>query len=181
MAETLNNIGLLLYKQGMLKEAMPLYEKCLDIKVRTFGEVSAPVASSVNNLAGVFHKLGHFDHACSLYQRAHTIRKVVLGEAHPDTKAMLQNIAAVERDRKKWASVLAVHEHAAKKDKGAAQQQQQQQGSTGSEYGLDMAASQPGSQPGTPQRQSSGRGRSGRLELAQEDSQLSFDENRSFA
>ena len=110
MAETLNNIGLLLYTQGNLKDALPIYENALEIKRLAFGELNPSVAVSLNNLAGVYHKLGQFDLAAALYKSAYEIRKVVLGEVHDDTLVAEENLKVVMNDKKKWAAI-SVHKH----------------------------------------------------------------------
>ena len=102
VAETLNNIGLLLYTQGQMKEALPLYERALEIKRLAYGEMNPSVATSLNNLGSLYHRIGQFDHAASLYKSAYDIRRALLGEVHDDTLIVEENIKSVKRDKQKW-------------------------------------------------------------------------------
>lgn len=66
--------GLLLYSQGALASAIPLYEKALEIKLTAFGTTNPSVATSMFNLAALYHRMGALDQAMHYYQQAYDIR-----------------------------------------------------------------------------------------------------------
>lgn len=92
-ATSLNNLASLYYLQGSYDDAIPLYEKVLDIRVKTLGEDHLLVATSLNNLAGSYCLKSRYDDAIPLFKKALDIRKKTLGERHPDVAIILHNLA----------------------------------------------------------------------------------------
>ncbi|CAL1136673.1 unnamed protein product, partial [Cladocopium goreaui] len=92
---SLNNLALLLYAQGHLAEAEPLFRKALEKSKAKLGEDHPDTLNSINNLAAVLDDQGHLAEAEPLYREALEKRKAQLGEDHPDTLNSINNLAAV--------------------------------------------------------------------------------------
>lgn len=58
VAESLNNIGLLLYSQNRFGDAQPLMEQSIDIKRICFGPRHTMLAASLHNYAVLLHRMG---------------------------------------------------------------------------------------------------------------------------
>ena len=66
MAQSLNNLALLLQDQGKLDDALPLRHECLAIGKKVLGEEHPDVAVWLNNLAGLLKaQVRTFLHFCT--------------------------------------------------------------------------------------------------------------------
>merc|ERR1712070_140026 len=92
VAESLNNIALLMFAQGELEDANLLYSRSLFIKTNVFGEEHEIVASAMQSLASVLNAQGKKDEAAKLFNKSLSIRERILGEDHPDTLAVAEQI-----------------------------------------------------------------------------------------
>jgi len=110
-ATSLNDLAVLLQKQGNYAEAQPLFERALAIRKLIFGEEDPITAVSLNNFAAVLQAQGHYAEAQPLYQRALAICDKRLGD-HPDTATSLNNLAAVLQSRGDLAQAQPLYERA---------------------------------------------------------------------
>ena len=84
-------------KAGKYAEAVPLYEKALQLCVRVNGENHADTASVLNNLALVYANQAKYSKAEALYVRSLKIREAVVGKDHPDVAQTANNLAKLDR------------------------------------------------------------------------------------
>ncbi len=80
VAQSLNNLGVLLGQKGEFAAAEPLLREALDMRLRLHGERHQWVAESLNNLGRLFHDKGDFPTAERLYRRAIAIQQEVSGQ-----------------------------------------------------------------------------------------------------
>eukprot|EP00633_Aureoumbra_lagunensis_P002866 CAMPEP_0197302774 /NCGR_PEP_ID=MMETSP0890-20130614/51260_1 /TAXON_ID=44058 ORGANISM="Aureoumbra lagunensis, Strain CCMP1510" /NCGR_SAMPLE_ID=MMETSP0890 /ASSEMBLY_ACC=CAM_ASM_000533 /LENGTH=633 /DNA_ID=CAMNT_0042782465 /DNA_START=287 /DNA_END=2188 /DNA_ORIENTATION=+ len=134
-ATGLNNLALLLEKQGEYDEAKPLYERAIEIweKVhgpnhpevatglnnlaleigeKTLGPNHPDVAFSLNNLAELLKNQGKYDEAKPLYERSIKVREQKLGPNHPDVATPLSNLAELLKDQGKYDEAKQLYERA---------------------------------------------------------------------
>jgi len=67
--------------QGKYEQALEVYSKSLDIKIKVTGQDSPLVASTRNNIAIVYRKQGKYEEALEEYSKALDIRVSALGRA----------------------------------------------------------------------------------------------------
>jgi tetratricopeptide (TPR) repeat protein len=101
LAKSLNNMAALYHTQGKYKMAEDLYNRCLDLKIKLFGEDHLDVALVLHNLAAVHSAKARWSLAEPLYKRALEIRERVLGAEHPDLAGVLSNYALMLRKSKR--------------------------------------------------------------------------------
>jgi tetratricopeptide (TPR) repeat protein len=93
VADSLDRLGMLYYKQGRYRRAEPLLKRALTIRGQEFGRDHPYTAKSLNNLALLYESMGHYEAAEPLYVEALAILKGQLGDQHPDTATSLNNLA----------------------------------------------------------------------------------------
>ncbi|MEH2144038.1 tetratricopeptide repeat protein [Nostoc sp.] len=79
--------------QGLYDQALPWYEKCLEISKKRLGEEHPSVALSLNNLALLYQSQGKYSEAEPLLQQALALSRQLLGEEHPDVALSLNSLA----------------------------------------------------------------------------------------
>ncbi len=112
LALTLNNLAELYRTQTRFDEALPLYNRALEIDRRSLGEGHISVALGLNNLALLHYDRGAYVEALAILQRALVIEEQALGPEHPDLINTIENEAVVLR-------VLRRHEEAAQLEERA--------------------------------------------------------------
>ena len=75
--------GQALIKSGRYKEAIPFYQKALELGVRELGPDHKTTATLINNLAVLYKNLGRYANAEPLYKRSLAIREKALGPVPP--------------------------------------------------------------------------------------------------
>ncbi len=95
VAESLNNLGVLLESTADYAGARPLFERAIAIWEAVLGPNHLDVATGVNNLAGLHRRNGDYATARPLYERALRIRESALGPAHPSVAESLNNLAVL--------------------------------------------------------------------------------------
>ena len=90
--DTVNNLGILLSKQGKLDEAYVMYRRALDGKEKALGADHADTLMTVNNLGFLLKDQDKFDEADVYFQRALTGFTSTLGENHPSALNTLHAI-----------------------------------------------------------------------------------------
>jgi eukaryotic-like serine/threonine-protein kinase len=97
VATSLNNLALVLWRQGKLDEAETMFRESLALK-RKLKVDHQDLAAVINNLAFVLWKKGQLPEAEALNREALEMRKKVLGNDSPDVAASLDNLGGVLRD-----------------------------------------------------------------------------------
>lgn len=95
VAESMNNLAILLKAKGDLQGAEPLYRQALDINRRVLGEDHPSVAIAMNNLAGLLKGKGDYEAAEALYRDALAAARRLYGDEHPNVARTLHNLAGV--------------------------------------------------------------------------------------
>ena len=88
----LKNYGDVYVKSGQYNKALDLYQKCLDIELKTLGAEHPAVATSYNNIGMVWRIKGEYAKALEFYQKCLDIRLKTLGAEHPDVATSYFNI-----------------------------------------------------------------------------------------
>ena len=74
MAQSLNNLAVLYYAQGLYAEAEPLFKRALAIREKALGPEHPHVAKSLENYAGLLRKTYRGSEAAKMEARAKRIR-----------------------------------------------------------------------------------------------------------
>jgi len=96
VANTLNNIGVLLVDQDRFEEAEEKFQRALEIRQEVHGSIHADVAASLNNLAGLHDMRSELDKARKMYQEALQIRVRLFSKHHPAVAQSLNNLAQLQ-------------------------------------------------------------------------------------
>lgn len=112
LAKSLNNMAALYHTQGKYKMAEDLYDRCLDVKIKLYGEDDLEVALNLHNLALVHCAKARWNMAEPLLTRAIEIREKLLGESHPDLAPILFNYALMLRRMKRMEEATQVEQRA---------------------------------------------------------------------
>jgi len=84
-AQALNNLGVFLESTGHSKQAIPLLERSLAIRIKSFAPENALVLSTTTNLANAYSGSSQFRKAWPLFERALPAYDKVFGHIHPST------------------------------------------------------------------------------------------------
>ena len=104
--------GQALYQAGRYGEAIPFYEKALQLSEREFGPEHPKVATSLNNLALLYDAQGRYGDAEPLYKRSLAIREKALGPDHPNVATSLTNLAELYRAQGRYADAEPLYKRA---------------------------------------------------------------------
>lgn len=111
-AKQLNNQVVVLFGKGSYREAKPLAEEEVKIRLQALGENHADTAGALNNLGSLLHAMGDHAAARPYLEQALAIRKRVLGENHPDTAASLNNLGGLLNTMEDYAAARPYLEQA---------------------------------------------------------------------
>jgi CHAT domain-containing protein/tetratricopeptide (TPR) repeat protein len=92
IAQSLNNLAGLYWRQGRLTEAEPLFKHALELREAALPAGHPDIAQSLNNLAGLYWRQGRLTEAEPLYKRALELRQNVLPTGHPEIAQGLNNL-----------------------------------------------------------------------------------------
>lgn len=95
VGSALNDLGVILFGQGHLDDARPVFERALAIREGILGQDHVDVAESLNNLASLLQDQGLYQEATPLMARAQTIFEKVLGPDHVHIGTILNNRASL--------------------------------------------------------------------------------------
>eukprot|EP00241_Pyramimonas_parkeae_P006171 CAMPEP_0114250160 /NCGR_PEP_ID=MMETSP0058-20121206/14548_1 /TAXON_ID=36894 /ORGANISM="Pyramimonas parkeae, CCMP726" /LENGTH=419 /DNA_ID=CAMNT_0001363795 /DNA_START=421 /DNA_END=1680 /DNA_ORIENTATION=+ len=94
-ATVLTQHAQVLSSQGKYGEALPLFQRSLDVRIKLLGPERLEVAESLDAMAELYRMQGQYDEALRLKRRALHIREKVLGADHPGTATSYNNIGLV--------------------------------------------------------------------------------------
>jgi tetratricopeptide (TPR) repeat protein len=103
VADGLDALAGVLYKQGKYAESEPLQRRALATREKVFGPEHSDVAASLNNLAAVLNAQGKYAEAEPLYRRSLAIVGKTQGPTHPNTAFPLDNLAVTLHSQGKYA------------------------------------------------------------------------------
>jgi tetratricopeptide (TPR) repeat protein len=109
LADSLQRLGLLYYKQGRYLEAEPLWQKALASRQKLLGLNHADVALSLNKLAGLYSAQGRYGEAESLYLQSIEIIEGELGLDHLYIAASLNNLAALYGSQHRYSEAETLY------------------------------------------------------------------------
>jgi CHAT domain-containing protein/Tfp pilus assembly protein PilF len=101
-----------LHNAGKYDEALPSYERVLEIRERVLEPDHPDVAAPINGLAILYYYEGEYATAESLHQRALSIRERALGPNHPDVAASLNGLANLYWYKGDYAKAEPLHQRA---------------------------------------------------------------------
>jgi len=99
LAEVLNDMGVLLWRNGNLDEAEKFYRESLAMNRKLLGDKHPEIANGLENVAMSLQDKGDLAGAEDLYQQSLIMRRELLGENHPDVGRTLLNLASLRYDR----------------------------------------------------------------------------------
>ena len=99
----MDELAQLLYAQGKLAEAEPLFRRVLEGRERQLGADHLATLGTVNNLAGLLQAQGKLAEAAPLHRRALDGFERRLGADHPHTLAAVINLAGLLHKQGKLA------------------------------------------------------------------------------
>lgn len=102
VGRALNNLALMLSRQGRSQEAEALYLRSLAIREKASGPDHPDVALTYNNLGVVYRNQNRFGDAEASFKRALAIREKALGKEHEDVAQTLNNLATVYRAQSRY-------------------------------------------------------------------------------
>jgi len=97
---------------GKYNEALPLFERALEIRERRRGPDHPDVGQAINGLAVLYFHKGEYAKAEPLHQRALAIREKSLGPEHPDVASSLSNLANLYSNLGDYATAEPLHQRA---------------------------------------------------------------------
>jgi tetratricopeptide (TPR) repeat protein len=97
---------------GKYEEALPLFQKALEIRLGQLGERHPSVAASYNNLAYLYESMRRYKEALPLSQKALEISLEQLGERHPDVATTYNNLAALYSSMGRYEEAIAHYQKA---------------------------------------------------------------------
>ena len=95
VAQSLNDLGVLLREKGDFARAQPMLEQSLEVRRRVLGAGHPDVAVTLVELGRLYDDQGRRDRAEPLFREALAIRRTALGEEHRDTATSLSDLALV--------------------------------------------------------------------------------------
>ncbi|MCJ1443150.1 MAG: hypothetical protein MMC23_003648 [Stictis urceolatum] len=105
---SMNNLALVLNRQGKYEEAEAMHRQTLDLK-EVLGPQHLGTLTSMNNLASVLNSQGKYEEAEAMHRQTLDLKKEVLGLRHPDTLTSMNNLASVLNSQGKYEEAEAMH------------------------------------------------------------------------
>jgi tetratricopeptide (TPR) repeat protein len=103
LADSLERLGLLYYKQGRYLEAEPLLQKVLTLRQQLLKPDHPDVAGSLNSLAILYQLEGRYDEAEILYLKSLEIKERQLGTNHSAIVSSLNNLATLYQSQGRYS------------------------------------------------------------------------------
>lgn len=112
LAESYENLGLLLFRQKVLERSLPLLKQSLEIREMYCGQMHPLTARSLICVGIVLQGAGHYSHSQEFFEQALDVRRKILGESHPDTAVAYSSIGTVLRKTGDLSGAIRMHEKA---------------------------------------------------------------------
>ena len=112
VAASLNELGVLYYRQGKYIEAEALYQRALAIREQALGSEHPDVAESLNDLGELYYHQGKYIEAEALYQRALAIREQALGSEYPKVAESLNDLGELYYYQGKYIEAEVLYQRA---------------------------------------------------------------------
>ncbi len=109
VAETLNNLAVVLREQGKYAEAEAMFRESLALWKKSTGEESRSIATVLNNLAAAFREQGKYAEAETMLREALVLWKKSLGEEHPEVAVGMENLANILYRQGSYAEAETMH------------------------------------------------------------------------
>lgn len=107
VAQSLNNLGLILQKDQQLSEARTLFERAVQIEEKAFGVESPAIVRSLTNLALVWQEMKEYAAARPLLEQVVKINETAHGAEHPAVALSLTTLGELCA---RWETML-LHVH----------------------------------------------------------------------
>jgi CHAT domain-containing protein len=95
---------------GRYADALPLFQRSLAIREKTFGVDHPAVAIALNNFALLCESMGRYADALPLHRRSLAISEKALGPEHPDVAASLNSLAGLSFQMGRYAEALPLYQ-----------------------------------------------------------------------
>jgi tetratricopeptide (TPR) repeat protein len=105
-----DRLGSVKFSQGQYEEALPFYQKSLEIFERTLPENHLTLACSYNNIGLLYHEICEYSKAASFHEKALRIRQQLLPPNHPDLAFSHNSLGNVYFNMGKHAKALSSYE-----------------------------------------------------------------------
>lgn len=79
------------------KEALPLYQRSLEIKETALGKDHLEVAIVLSSIAGLYQDMGAYEEALPLFQRSLELGEQALGKDHPSVVIIENTLAELSQ------------------------------------------------------------------------------------
>ena len=112
IANTLNNLGVLLSKRERFREAEPLLRESLAMARKLHGDQHPTVATGMGQLGNTLARQGRHDEAEPLYVEALAIRRASLAPGHPHIAVSLNQLANLYREQHDFARAEPLYHEA---------------------------------------------------------------------
>jgi CHAT domain-containing protein/Tfp pilus assembly protein PilF len=99
-----------LRNSGKYNEALPHFERALEIRERGLGPDHRDVSEAINGLGILHAQKGEYSKAEPLFQRALAIREISLGPEHPDVATSLNSLANLYRFQGDYAKAEPLYQ-----------------------------------------------------------------------
>jgi tetratricopeptide (TPR) repeat protein len=102
VAQSLNDLGLVLIAQQKLSEAEEAVAEALATRQKLFGTENADAATSLNDLSAIYREMGKLVEAETMAREALKIRQKLFGNENLAVADSLRNLCIILGDEKKW-------------------------------------------------------------------------------
>ena len=103
LSSALSNLAVLRQKKGEYRSAGDLYQRALNLDVKTLGQRHPQVATDLNNLASLRREEGYYERAEILYKHALTIILQIFHPEHPKVATFLNNFGELYREQGRYS------------------------------------------------------------------------------
>jgi len=100
VAQSLDNIGRVLWAQGKWDDALAHYQQALLICRQLLGEEDLHVAWALKNIGVALQAVGDLTGAAEHLRQSLVIYEKFLGPNHPNTQSVRENLASMEQKNK---------------------------------------------------------------------------------
>ncbi len=101
-ATALADIGVTLWRKGILSETEEVHKHALAIRRKLYGNDHPDVAASLNNIANVYRRYGRLAEAEALTRESLAIRRKVFGNENLEVADSLRHLSIILGDERKW-------------------------------------------------------------------------------